>query len=143
MRIEDFVRELQESGFTRCKDEWNGRRPLDNFVASYNPPERLADAIFALNIGGNLGPGMTKYEGYRVTLQGRDYKELGSLAGPSALTADEDLLAALRLDGRGFLEWFYSRIVIAVTSTNQESGESTHGFIRRDNKFIKVPDTVQ
>jgi hypothetical protein len=143
MRIEDFVSELQELGFTKCKDEWIGPRPLDDFVASYDPPKRLADAIFSLNIGGMLGRDLATYKDHNVMFQGLDYEELGSVFGPSVLAADEDLLAALRLDGRGFLEWFYSRPVIAVSLTNLDSGKSTHGFMRRDNNFVIAPDTAQ
>lgn len=137
MHIEDFIRSLEELGF--IKDI--GFQDTDPVISLWKAPERLAEAVSWLSIGGTSGA--SKPKGYGIGLQGPDLEELGSVFGPLWLSADQELIAALQLDGRGFSAWLSNRPLASIALTNETTGKSKEGFVTHGGKIHTASDDVQ
>ena len=146
MKVEDFIQKLKELGFVDTGD----RVSKDDFIRSYNPPERLAAAITSLNLGTggeskycvSLQPpedGLVDKLGLSiwtdtVVIDGITYpsQELGTVLSPFMLNLNEELLDALHLDAESFLRWVYHR-PIAVMSKTDEEGKESDFIVRGDS----------
>lgn len=151
MHIEDFIRGLEESGFTRhvAPNESEVMREIGNdFCRSFKPPKRLAGSLSFLNIGHTRDSRDGKFIAYYVRLQGPTYEELLTAFGPDVapitLDPNDELLAALQLDGLGFMGWLGQLPLAIGTRTDKGTGETPEDFImRQDGGAEIVPRKVQ